>query len=220
MSSTNSPRPNRTPIFVAVGCCALLAVVALVAAIIGGVVLLNRGDDPEPTGGPSTSAQGEPTSAEGEPTEEGTTPEGTSEAAPPSGQASAPVELATEGGTVTATFGPVDWDANAEVAEANQFNEPPPSGQTYILVPVSLTYAGSGEFDPYIDTTITYIGPDGAEYEIAPAVVDKDFVLLEAIPDGGTAEGNMAFLVPEGTTGGEISISTTDPAAAQKAPLS
>lgn len=209
--------PNRTWIWIVSGCCVLLLIAAVVLGI-GGIFFFRAsqsggGGDPTMTTG---TGGGEPTSEEETTAEEPTT-EGSSAAAPTAEETSAAapadgaVELATEQGTITLAFGAVDWDATSEVAEANSNNEPAPEGQVYITVPVTVSYAGSGSVDPYLVTDIVFIGADGVEYDQADPVVEKDFVLLGEVPDGGTAEGNLVFQVPAAATGGgEFHVTTSE----------
>ncbi|GAA1730837.1 hypothetical protein [Brachybacterium phenoliresistens] len=212
--------PNRTWIWIVSGCCVLLLIAALVLGI-GGILLYRAsqsgGGEPTMTTGTGGS---EPRSPEESPAEESSAADPSAEetsAAPPVGGA---VELPTEQGTLTMTFGAVDWDATSEVAEANSHNEPAAEGHVFITVPVTVSYAGSGAVDPFFAASIVFVGADGLEYALADPVVEKDFVLLGEVPDGGTAEGTLVFEVPTAATGaGEIQVSTHETEQPQVAPV-
>ncbi|EWS79648.1 hypothetical protein BF93_10375 [Brachybacterium phenoliresistens] len=119
------------------------------------------------------------------------------------------VEVPTENGTATVSIGEIDWDANEEVAAASGANDAPPEGHVYVIVPVTMTYAGSGEFTGWFDITVTFVGADGQEYSSDSALVDDDLYLQPSITDGGTTSGNLVFLVAvEATEGGEFHVST------------
>ncbi|MFC0672366.1 hypothetical protein [Brachybacterium hainanense] len=186
MGPTSSSAPNRTWIWIVSGCCVLLLLALLVLGVAGFVVYRAN----QPGGDPTATA--------------------TQETDPGGGTAvGEAVEVPTENGTATVSFGAVDWDANAEVAEANSSNAAPPEGHVYIVVPVTMTYAGTGEFTGWLDVTVTFVGADGAEYSSDGAVVEKDLFLEPAVTDGGTTEGNLVFLIPaEAAEGGEFHVST------------
>src|SRR5699024_7802166 len=142
-------KKNTTKIAVIV--CAGCAVLALIVAIIGGGIFLFTRDGGESTGGAATT-QEEP--EEDEPAEEEPTEEEPAEEEPAaSGEgegsredpfaANQPFTLDDgEGGEIEVTFGNVDWDATEAIMDANQFNDEPGDGETYILVPVTVTYSG------------------------------------------------------------------------------
>src|SRR5690606_37686582 len=93
------------------------------------------------------------------------------------------VVLESEGGTTSVVLGAANWDANAAIAEANQFNEPAPEGQVYVTVPVTVTYAGSGSITPWLEASITYIAADGRSYDQSFVVLENDLMMAGDLYD-------------------------------------
>lgn len=182
-----SPAPkNRTWIWIVGGCCVLALVLGIIGTVAGLVIYSGSRS---PGGDPTTSAS------------QGSEPGG--------GAVGGSVEVTTENGTATVSIGEVDWDANEEVAAASGSNAAPPEGQVYVVVPLTMTYSGSGEFTAWLDTTITFVGADGTEYDTDSALVENDLFLADSVTDGETVEGSVVFLVPaEATEGGEFLVST------------
>ena len=217
-------KKNTTKIAVIV--CAGCAVLALIVAIIGGGIFLFTRDGGESTGGAATTqeepeedepAEEEPTEeepteeepTEEEPTEEAPTEEEPAEeetAASGEGQGSREDPFAAnqpftlddgEGGEIEVTFGNVDWDATEAIMDANQFNDEPGDGETYILVPVTVTYSGSESVSPSFLLSVSYVAGTGNSYREASAVAPNDSIHTNEIYDGGTEEFDLPFLIPE-----------------------
>lgn len=114
------------------------------------------------------------------------------------------VEISTNGGTMSVTLGNVNWDANSAIADANMFNEEAPEGQVYILVPVTIQYSGPETITPWIELDVSYVAVDGRSYNEASVVVDADLMDIGDLYDGGTAEGEIPFLIPESAVGSGV----------------
>jgi hypothetical protein len=99
----------------------------------------------------------------------------------------------------------VKLDANAEVAAANQFNDPP-SGQ-FVLVQLSVTYVGMEEGTPWIDLSETFVGTDARQYDASAcgAVVDQGAMEVPTLENSGTASYQLCMDVPAAAIeGGKI----------------
>lgn len=179
--------------------CGVLGLILLL--VIGGCsVLASRGgDDDDTTGAPvtSTSAPEDPASSatSAAAPAPGAGDPGSKENPLPLGQG--PVTIATsDGGTLDVTLGAANWDAWAAIQSANSFNEPPPEGQVYVMVPVTATYHGAGSADTWIESSIKYAPGNGQIYSEAPVVTPRSSVDTNEVTEGGTAEYDIAFLVP------------------------
>ena len=81
--------------------------------------------------------------------------------------------------------------------DANQFNDEPGDGETYILVPVTVTYSGSESVSPSFLLSVSYVAGTGNSYREASAVAPNDSIHTNEIYDGGTEEFDLPFLIPE-----------------------
>lgn len=118
--------------------------------------------------------------------------------------------LESEGWTLTVNG--VNLDANAAVASANEFNEPAPEGQTYILVNVTLTYTGddaAGETPTQVIEYVTAEGNTINSYD-AFAVVPEQLDSLTTLYPGASVSGNVGLLVPvDSVAQGTLAIAVT-----------
>lgn len=208
------PRKKRTWIWFVVGCGVLLLIGLLG---LGGCVALvassGSSDDGVRAGDPVTTATAaaEEADVEAEAAEDPAAEEETSDAAPPAEVGTSrddPAQPVTDAvaieagsGTMSVTLGNVTWDANSAIAEANMFNEEAPEGQVYITVPVTVQYSGPESITPWLELYVSFVAEDGRSYDEAPVVVEGDFMEIGDLYDGGTAEGAMAFLIPEEAVG-------------------
>lgn len=182
--------------------CGVLGLILLL--VIGGCsVLASRGgDDGTTTEAPisSTSAPADPASSAAPATSAaapapGAGDPGSKDNPLPLGQG--PVTIATsDGGTLDVTLGAANWDAWAAIQSANSFNEPPPEGQVYVMVPVTVTYHGSGSANVWIESSIKYAPGNGQIYTEASVVTPRSSINTNEVTEGGTAEYDIAFLVP------------------------
>lgn len=211
----------KIPILICAGC----AVIALIIAILGGGVFLFTRDSGEPAGGgETTTADGETTPEENEPTDdepaedepaedepaddEPTEDEPADDGGEQGGEGAgtrdepyAPGQTFTlpdaEDGEIDVTFGEVDWDAADAILEANEFNEEPADGEVYILVPVTVTYSGPDSVYPMFLLSVSYVAGSGNSYTQASVVTPNDAISVGELYDGGTAEFDVAFAIPE-----------------------
>jgi len=208
-------KSSKVPLLVCAGC----AVLALVLIIAGAGIFFFTRDGGGPTGGGTTAEEttseessGEETSeeatTEGTTSEEATTEEVTSEEATEAsgggkGTKDAPYAIGetftlddADGGTLDITIGEVNWDATAAVMDANEFNEEPGEGETYILVPVSMTYHGDGTAEPGFSLMVDYVTDGGNSFSDAGAVTPKSWLAVGTLHDGGTGEWEYGIVVP------------------------
>jgi hypothetical protein len=67
-------------------------------------------------------------------------------------------------GDWTVTVTGFDANADQEIKEANQFNDPPSTGR-YVIATLEATYNGAGEGNISFGLHMTFTGPTGDEYE-------------------------------------------------------
>lgn len=197
-------KSSKTPLLICAGC----AVLALIVLLVGGGIFLFTRDGGEPTDDRTTSEQattedGEEPTEEDATTEEATSEEATEAAADGKGTKDAPYAIGEkftvedgEGGTLDVTIGEVNWDATDEVMGANEFNEEPGEGETYILVPVSMTYHGDGTSEPGFSLMVDYVTEGGNSYSDAGSVTPNSWLDVGTLHDGGTAEWEIGILIP------------------------
>ncbi|NEK59185.1 DUF4190 domain-containing protein [Geodermatophilus sabuli] len=104
----------------------------------------------------------------------------------------------------------VDVDANATVAGANQFNEPP-AGQ-YVITQLTVTYTGAEEGTPGFDLTAIFHGTDARQYSDAEcsAVLPDDAMSAPTLNPGGSDTFQFCMDVPPAAIpGGQLSIEPT-----------
>ncbi|GAB2541840.1 hypothetical protein [Brachybacterium huguangmaarense] len=204
-----TPKKSRWPLWTCLGCgvLALIAVaIVIVVLVVGGL----RDDDgdrggsggtPGPTTTPATTAPGPTDPA---PTTDPAPAGGGSAPAPAGGElalgATGTLPTSTDG-TIDVTVGQPNWDATAEIAEANPFNEPPGPGEVYVTVPVTITYHGPGELTPWLETTMSISSPNGQVYSTSGAVSKEPSIMTNDITDGGTVSFTEAFLIPADQVG-------------------
>ena len=90
-------------------------------------------------------------------------------------------------------------DATSAIAEENQFNDPPQPGHVYVMVQVQGTYTGTGFGSMWLDLEYYLVGNTDIAYARAWVVTPDSLTDQPNILPGGTAVGNLAFMVPEGT---------------------
>lgn len=184
------PHRPRTSFYVAVGCLSIIAGLVLGVGGFFGVRAL-QGDGGEPV-------------VEEEPAVLEETPVGP-EAAVPFGT-TFPIHSQALDGDVDATFVDLDWDASAEIAEANSLNEPPQSGNKYILLTLEGVYHGDGTPDPVLGAWMdaTYVAEDGTEIDRVHVVTPHYSEMVESAgaADGETFRAEMPFEIPEDIEGG------------------
>lgn len=142
----------------------------------------------------------------------GLTPADTAEAVTPSSAEAVPDD---EPGTrespliVGETVTNDDWEitlaqpreAAADVAAANQFNDPPTDGMEYWMVPITATYVGDDTGRPGSALTVKFVGTDNRTYSDRCGVLPDPLDEIDELYAGGTAEGNVCVSVPAGADG-------------------
>src|SRR5699024_2212414 len=84
----------------------------------------------------------------------------------------------------------------------------PGDGETYILVPVTVTYSGSERVSPSFLLSVSYVAGTGYSYRVASPVAPNDTIHTNAISDGGTAAIDLTFLIPhEAVADGSVPVS-------------
>lgn len=212
--------PGKLP-FIIGGCCVLLVLALIVVG--GGIFLFSRGGEPTGGGGGETTTEEETTeeetATEEEPTEEetpteeatteeeATSEEATTEESAPAGDGKGTEDSPYaagqkftvedgEGGTLDVTIGDVNWDATKAVMETNEFNTEPGSDETYILVPVEMTYHGDGEVEAWMALMVEYVSSSGARYTDEGTVTPNNSIEIETMKDGDTASWEVGMIVP------------------------
>jgi len=90
------------------------------------------------------------------------------------------------------------WD---EIRAENMFNDPPPAGMQYWIVPVTATYTGDETGTAWWDLTIEFVGADARTYSDDCGVLPNDLMDIDELYRGGVAEGNECVVVPAGANG-------------------
>lgn len=110
------------------------------------------------------------------------------------------------------TMGPSTLDATAAVLAENMFNEAPPEGFQYALVPVTVTYLGDETGLPWVDITVEFVSAAGTTHTesdtlaVAPA---PTFMDINELYDGASGTGNIVIAIPiENASAGTWAVST------------
>lgn len=211
------PRKPRWPLWVAIGC-GLLTLLLLLTA--GGVALWlsTRPDDirvyttdteaPADTGTPADDdPSDDPTDEpDGEPADDdlitpGADGPGSSRGEPaPVGST---VVMPTDAeGSFEITFGTPDQDAEQAVLDASPSNEPAPEGQSYVMVPVTVTYHGEEPAEYWSIVGVDYVDSTGTVHRVARGVTPpRTSHAMGTFHDGNSAEHDLVFLVPNDALG-------------------
>ncbi|MBO0919582.1 hypothetical protein J1G42_01935 [Cellulomonas sp. zg-ZUI222] len=116
------------------------------------------------------------------------------------------VPLGAQGAPVyQVALSPADFAAGDVVTGYFDGNEPAPAGSSYVLLPVSATYVGTGA-EPahaWLDLGITFVAADGRTFEPSMALVPGDLSVTPELATGESAQGSVPFVVPDDAlTGG------------------
>ncbi|TFV65318.1 UNVERIFIED_ORG: DUF4190 domain-containing protein [Bacillus sp. AZ43] len=104
----------------------------------------------------------------------------------------------------------VELDANATVAAANDFNEPP-AGQ-YVITQLTVTYTGTDEGMPGWDLTAVFHGTDNRQYSDTEcsAVLPDDAMDAPTLNPGGVDTFQFCMdVAPTAIPGGQLTIEPT-----------
>jgi hypothetical protein len=121
-----------------------------------------------------------------------------------------PLGVPAQVGDYQVTVDSVELDANAAVAAANEFNEPP-TGQ-YMLIQLTATYLGADEGQPGWDLTAIFHGSDARQYADGEclAVLPDDAMDAPTLNTGGKDTFQFCMDVPPAAIeGGQLSIEPT-----------
>lgn len=92
-------------------------------------------------------------------------------------------------------------EAWQEIHAENEFNDPPPDGMEYWIVPVTATYTGEDTANPGVDITVQFVGSDNRTYDDYCGVIPDTLDDIGDLYAGGQAEGNTCVTVPAGADG-------------------
>lgn len=109
-------------------------------------------------------------------------------------------------------LGAANFDAGDAITAVYTMTDPAPEGTSYVLLPVTATYVGSGplEAQAWLDLKITFVAADGRTVDAAPVVVPDDLSVTPKLATGESATGNLVFTVPQDAlTGGLWSVEYT-----------
>jgi Domain of unknown function (DUF4190) len=140
---------------------------------------------------------------------EASTDPGAAEEPAPTAEA-VPLGVPAQVGDYEVTVDSVELDANATVAAANDFNEPP-TGQ-YMIAQLTVTYVGDDEGMPGWDLTATFHGSDSRQYSDSDcsAVLPDDSMNAATLNSGGSDTFQFCMDVPPAAIeGGRLSIEPT-----------
>lgn len=121
-----------------------------------------------------------------------------------------PLGVAAAVGDYDVTVDAVALNADAYVAEANEFNEPP-TGQ-YVVLQLTTIYQGAEEGMPALDLTAVFHGSDARQYTDSEcsAVLPEDGMSAPTLNTGGSATFQFCLDVPPAAIeGGQLSIEPT-----------
>ncbi|WP_157235928.1 hypothetical protein [Brachybacterium sp. P6-10-X1] len=102
-----------------------------------------------------------------------------------------------DGGELEVAIGTVNWDATDEVMAVSGSNPEPGEDETYILVPVTMTYHGSGTAEPGLTLMVEYVSSAGNTYSDEYAMTPNDWLDVGTLHDGGTGEWEIGMIVPK-----------------------
>lgn len=193
------PRSSRTSFYVSIGCVAVILGLVLGVGGFFGVRAVTGGD---PTQSATTDPGGTGESLESAPAGKG--------AAVPLGTSFPVVSPDEYVGEVQVAVTEMDWDATAEVAEANEYNDAPGAGEKYMTTTLEATFHGEGTLSTTFWVSVTYVAEDGTEYGDSYAITPLDTQLPWEVADGTSFSQQTAFLIPEDAPeGGHIVLTPT-----------
>jgi hypothetical protein len=96
------------------------------------------------------------------------------------------------------TLNSVNLDATEEIANENQFNDPPADGNVYIVTNVTSTYLGDDEDGMTAFPVIEFVAKDGNSYgdTESMAVAPDQLDIAKTLYNGGSVTGNIVLEVP------------------------
>lgn len=128
-----------------------------------------------------------------------TRPATTTTAAPEAGTRENPfapgTPLVTTDG-VEVSVASVNLDATGAVMAENQFNDPPPDGERYILVSLNVMNGSDEPINPWIKVDVSAIGSANRVHDDCYAVEPDALSDAPELYPGGSASGNVCLVVP------------------------
>ena len=107
------------------------------------------------------------------------------------------------------TVGEANTDANQLVFDEYEYNDAPPAGSSYVLVPVTVKYIGTESGSPWFDMTIEFVTAEGNTIEEASALIPNALYDIADLYPGASGTGNMVFIMtPAQFEGGNWAISS------------
>ncbi|GAB3073983.1 DUF4352 domain-containing protein [Corynebacterium aquatimens] len=113
-----------------------------------------------------------------------------------------PIGAWVESGEWRVSLDSVDLDANREIHDENEFNDPPKAGYVYVMAGLTVTYLGDdpqGD-NPFVE--VEWTNPDGTTFDDSDASVvidDRFYSTGKTLYKGGTYTGKIVFEVPSAT---------------------
>ena len=97
----------------------------------------------------------------------------------------------------------VDLDATEAVLEENAFQDPPASGNRFVLIRLGATYASPDEGQLAFDVEFQAIAESGAAYDVFDncGMIPDRLDLGKRVSGGGTLVGNLCYEVAEEDVG-------------------
>jgi hypothetical protein len=92
-------------------------------------------------------------------------------------------------------------EAWAEIAAANQFNDPPLAGMQYWIVPINAVYTGDKTGNARFEVAVKFVGSDNRTYSDRCGVIPNSLDDIGELYKGGVANGNTCVAVPAGANG-------------------
>jgi hypothetical protein len=89
-------------------------------------------------------------------------------------------------------------DATPLIMQENQFNEPPPEGSAFTLVPVALGYFGRDDPTSLFEVTISALGGSAVELSGDCGVIPNQLDISTEVFSGGVVVGNVCFVTTPG----------------------
>lgn len=107
------------------------------------------------------------------------------------------------------TVGEANTDANQLVFDEYEYNDAPPEGSSYVLVPVTVKYIGTESGSPWFGMTIEFVTAEGNTIEEASALIPNALYDVADLYPGASETGNMVFIMtPAEFEGGKWAISS------------
>lgn len=102
------------------------------------------------------------------------------------------------GGVWEVTLGTPTLNANTVIREENPYNEPPPRGLQYAILPVSVKYLGVDGGTPSFDLDISFVSKAGTTHKDfdVPVVGPSPLSRVGELSTDGVGEGNLTIAVP------------------------